>query len=789
MKNLQLAISDFAVPAPRAGSIETHSGYGPLPNMGTELHAEIQTQRARESANYQPEKWISHSFALEGYRITVSGRMDGFWTGQPPRLEEIKSTYSPKDLERVLRAEADHPYWLQARTYAYLHFQHTGQLPEAHLHIVSARTRETFDLPVDLDLDAYERWLGRRLAEIVCEAKMFEALVKRRRKTAKSFAFPFPEPRPGQIDLMRTVEQNLNDKTHMLLQAPTGLGKTAGVLYPVLKEAMGRGQKVIYLTPKNSQHAVAEDALRRLQKTGMKVRGLTIQAKAKMCFKDQPVCDPEHCEYAKDYYKKVADHGLIDKVARKKNLTPRLFQKIGREYEVCPFELQLESVPRADVVICDYNYVFSPRNSLGRLSHNGFGKKTSPNLIVDEVHNLPSRATDYFSARLSCEELRELGGNNPHLPARLAFDYEELVEDAIGLLRRVSGGAREPRRLDLDLKTFLDFGARVNEFLSRYLESPAQLQINDKVLRFCELWSEFIGALENQGEEFFCTHTPGPGGGNLKITCCDASAALKESYTAFANVVTFSATVKPFEYYSNLLGFDPSRLLKAEFQSPFPRQRRKLLIIPQISTKYRDREANYGKIKDGIERLIALKPGNYFAFFPSFEFLDRVARILEVPGFEILRQRREMKRPEIEAHLEVLRQPGAKTLFLAVQGGVFSEGLDYPGDMLIGAIIVGPALPTFDFERQMLQEYYAKKHGTENGFDFAFTYPAMAKVVQSAGRVIRSHTDRGLIVLMDRRFTHANYVRSMPSDWTETENLVSQSILQDVRRFWEDSEP
>lgn len=791
MKILQLAITEFALPSPRTGSIEAYSGYGPLPNVGAEIHALIQEQRRIESPEYQAEKWMSHTFTQDGYRFTVNGRMDGFCLGVPSRVEEIKTAYSPDDLLKALRKNPDHPYSLQVRTYGYIHFMHTGQIPETVLHIVNARTRQGFDYPVELDVDSYKQWLTRRCTELIAEAQMFAALRKRRKNLAKNFAFPFAEPRQGQIELMQTVEKNLDGKTSQLLQAPTGLGKTAGVLFPVLKEALGRGQKVIYLTPKNTQHAVAEDALVRLQKAGVKARATTIHAKTKMCLKEQTLCNPEYCEYARDYYDKVAANQLVEKLALKKNRTARTFRRFGLQYEVCPFELQMETLPRADVVICDYNYVFSPRSILGRLANNGFEKNNVANLVIDEAHNLPARAADYFSATLASGELRALRDGFEHLPLALKLEAQQLVQNSLDLISSyATQTAGRAAQVELDFKTFAEAGAKTNEFLSRYLESPAELQIGDAVLRFCNLWSGFVTALEKLDDEFFCTYAPNPQGGALRIVCCDASAWLREGYAQFANVVAFSATLKPFDYYAKLLGFDQRPMVTAEFSSPFPQSKRKLLIVPQVSTKFSDREANYAKIQTGIEKILALKPGNYFVFFPSFDFLNRVGRELRIPGFEILAQARDMPRAQVQSYLDALRRPGQPTLILAVQGGVFAEGVDYPGEMLIGAIVVGPALPTFDFERELLRAYYGKKHGPERSFDYAYTFPAMAKVVQSAGRVIRSSTDRGLIVLMDRRFIQRSYVQSMPADWVgDNPNAhVSQHLLDDIREFWKQNE-
>jgi DNA excision repair protein ERCC-2 len=262
---------------------------------------------------------------------------------------------------------------------------------------------------------------------------------------------------------------------------------------------------------------------------------------------------------------------------------------------------------------------------------------------------------------------------------------------------------------------------------------------------------------------------------------------LRDCYAGYGQVVGFSATLKPFEYYSRLSGLESGALRIAEFRSPFPRERRKILIIPQVSTRYGQRERNYARIADAVRRIAGLQRGNYLVFLPSFEFLERVAGLLEPPpGFTLLRQERGMKAAAVEAILNHLRQGDCPTIVLAVQGGSLAEGIDYAGDMLIGAFVVGPPLPNYDLEREQMRAYYQARYAA--GFQYAYTIPAMAKAVQAAGRVIRSERDRGLIVLMDSRFLEADFSRAMPVDWFEQDagELVSSSILAEVSEFWAD---
>jgi DNA excision repair protein ERCC-2 len=790
MKTLQLAITEFAIPSPRRGSIEPNSGFGGLPNVGGDIHLQIQLARTKTHPGYQPEKRVFHTFDTPKYKIQLSGRMDGFLFGPPNWIEEIKSTYDLEGLHQLLQNNPHHPYALQIRTYGYLQYLSSGYTPLLNLHLVCARRRTAIDLPVELALNDYETWLKARLNEICEEQKAFETAKAKRLKISTQMTFPFSEPRPKQNELVDLIETHLAKSTaRLMVQAPTGLGKTAGVFFPALKDALARGQKTLYVTPKNSQHELAEDTLLRLRDQGAKIRSLTIQSKAKMCFKDEPHCDPKVCEFAKDHYSKLTEKGVAEKLRKKRAITSDVVRDVARENEVCPYDLQFEALPFVDAIICDYNYVFSPRQSIDKLTRNGYSpvtKKDLPNLVIDEAHNLPQRACDYFSAQLSSQELYLLAVQVPLEFQPLAFQTVELLKETCGkvadLNRRTQAHVVRMQPEDIG-----ELSSCAQELLSRYLASNHALRNQDPVVKIHQMVTQFAQALLVNGEEFFVSFTPQGDGGMLKYTCCDAANFLSETYDHFANVVAFSATLKPFEFYAKLMGLKSEKLVTAEFSSPFPAEHRKVLIIPQISTKYRDREMNAGKIKQAIERIVRLRPGNYFVFFPSFDFLGQVLSKVEVPEFRVIAQTRDMRKEAVTQLLEKLKEP-EPTLIFAVQGGLLAEGLDYPGDMIIGAFIVGPALPTFDFERERLREYFDSKYG--DGFDFAYTYPAMARVVQSAGRVIRSSDDRGLIVLMDRRFLQDAFKKAMPQEWLSTDaSLVSQQILEDVTQFWRESSP
>jgi DNA excision repair protein ERCC-2 len=792
MKVVAVALRDFALPVPRTGSIEAHSGYGRAAADGQEIHARIQRKRTTSDPSYEPEVSIKRVFDRDGYRFEVDGRMDGIFRRDPPTIEEIKTGFAIRDLAaRLSDRLMDHPYGLQLQTYGYFYWLEHRVVPRLRFHLVSSRNGESIDLEQTLDLPAYEQWLESRLDELVREVKKNEKGAARRRKIAAGLSFPFAKPRSGQSELMQSIEEGMRAGNRMLIQAPTGLGKTVGVLYPLLKEAFGRGQSVVYVTPKNSQHAVAEDAVTRFRGTGANLKSLTITAKRKICFKNEPLCDPDYCEYAREYYTKVHENGILDILAKRKQVSARTFLKLGDAYQVCPYELQFDGMREADLVICDYHYVFAPRSAFRRTAMAGIDQVGKPNLLIDEVHNLPARAMEYYSPSLSSAVLEDMLNDLRIVPPPVRSAAEELLDGCIRTILACQPDDRPgPARIDPPVRLFQEQDARLRVFLSRYLDSGADIRHRDAILRLCCSWSEFTEILEYAGDpgrtEFFTTFHPHPAGGTVKVTCCDASVMLESRYDDFAQIVGCSATLKPFDYYATLSGLNPGKVRTAEFPSPFLKERRKLLIIPQVSTRYSDRERNYSRIADAIGRITAVRRGNYLAFFPSFEFLERVFGSFRPPDeFEVLRQERKMKRPQVEAILNHLRSQTVPTIVFAVQGGVFSEGLDYPGEMAIGAFVVGPPLPNYDLEREEMRAYYQRRYGA--GFDFAYAIPAMAKAIQSAGRVIRSETDRGLIVLMDNRFVQSRYACSMPADWFETRatELVSTSILKEVSDFWE----
>ncbi len=800
-KALAVSVAEFALPVPRAGHIETHSGYGHLPRVGNELHRALQRERENQNSDYESEKWVSHTFCHGSLQLCVSGRIDGIFRGPPVRIEEIKSAYDVDKLRHRLLTWGQHPYHLQTATYAYILYQQTGRWPAAAIHLVSAVTGETSgdDIPIALSLADYEVWLSQRLEEIVREVAEHRRHTKTFANAAKALRFPYQDLRSGQEQLMHAVTDALKGTTPLLLQAPTGLGKTLGVLYPALRESLSHRRPLLYLTPKNTQHLVAEDALDRLRATTEKplLRSLTLHAKSKMCLQAEPLCNPERCEFARDYYKKLADHQIVKSLRKKKKLSRRDFLRAGEKYEVCPFELQLEMLPWSHAVICDYNYVFSPTNSIKRFGHIPYRPvadkdESAPVLVLDEVHNLVARAMDYFSAELHVNDLdRLIFAVLSKLPQSL-LSAKGPLEDFLAFIKSFapSAGMNEEER-EFPLLNFQVHQKKILDVWSEALANNYLLEKRDPFLQIINAIEQFVTtlsewALEPQGWCSFAEHSRW--GVRLRLRKFDVADHLQSIYQQFPQMIGFSATLKPFLFYRRLLGLENERVRTLELPFPFAKENRRILIVPQVSTKYSQRSFSLPKLCELVKRVTALKAGNYAIFFPSFEYLQNFVRLftLQISPQELrlLVQERDLAPQKAAEILESLRSAAEPTLLIGVQGGVFAEGVDYLGEMLLGAFVVGPPLAIFNYENEKIRKYFDDKFG--EGFNYTYAYPAMAKAIQAAGRVVRSNTDRGIIVLLDQRFLAADYTHAMPQDWFDhsVHELVSQQILQDLTDFW-----
>ncbi|MDR3669442.1 MAG: ATP-dependent DNA helicase [Holophaga sp.] len=776
--SLNLSVRSFVAPLEPTGSLDARlaslADEDPQ-SLGARTHARIQKRLLQEDPRHQSELSVRAELSRPGFRCLVRGRLD-LLLADPATVEEIKTGFRPGAILQELRANPDHPFALQARMYAWMLWRETGAAPMCRLRVVSLLddSEELLDLP--FDPEPFGAWVEARLQAHHEAFLRARARAAERRELGARLSFPFPDPRPGQTELVDRVARSLAEGRRLLLQAPTGLGKTAAILYPALARALDQDLQVFYCTPRNSQHQVAEDCVRRIRAQGHPVRSVTLRAKEKVCPQPEVNCRPDVCPRANLYYDRLRESGALASLAALGCASSADLAAEADRNLLCPFELALDAAPQADVVIGDYNYVFSPNATLARLF--GAPEDSARRIVlVDEAHNLPARAAEWFSPALELPWLEQLRKRrqlppDPALRRRVSAQIRR-CED---LLRALDGGHR---LLQPDPLPFFGEEYRIGKLLAWAAGNGRELGPAHPLTELYQAWAGFCAVLRTLDETHVVSWIPP---GRLQITCADASSHLQGRMAALAGAVLFSATLKPFQYHQRLAGLDVEAAA-VEVPSPFPPGNRKVLVVPQISTLYRSREREAPRMAQFLERVLPLRFGNYFVFFPSFELLEKTAARLQLPGFQLLLQPRRASAAQLETILARLRGETG-VVVLAVQGGSLSEGIDCPGETLIGCVVVGPALPPYDLERDQIRQYFDRKYGC--GEAYAYLYPAAAKAFQAAGRVIRTPQDKGLLVFLDRRFLGQDYAPCYPQGWfrDSPRELVSAAILADVQAFW-----
>ncbi|MBC7658251.1 MAG: ATP-dependent DNA helicase [Chitinophagaceae bacterium] len=781
-KKMTLGVREFAMPTLRTGSLGS-TNFSALPiDLGNEIHEVIQN-RLELLGNYQAEYPLRT--VLEGalYELKIRGRCDGYFLGTQPILEEIKSSFGIAALKEALHIQADHPYILQTKMYGYLYYLKTTVIPVLRLRLVDTRSLDESILDIPFDPLVFEVWVKQRVAQIEASLEQYRTLMKARKGLSGRLYFPFATPRLRQKELVESVRSCLEQGKNLLLQAPTGLGKTAGVLFPALQHGLSQGRPVVYIAPKNSQFTAAVDLASMFQKSRIGLKVLVLTSKAKACRQEEVLCQASSCVYAKDYYDKVDGLNLVGRDTKKHLWDYQYFRKLSEAFEVCPYELGMERIREADLIICDYNYIFSPRANFFDRYLDPILPMKKPILVIDEAHNLYERVIDNYSPEIKLSALKAF-----LVQAATGADkrFASLVTKAIQLMETLNPKMAQAK-VELskeDVKELLDQSLAL--MTSRWGESGLP-GADEPLFQFFTLWFDLSEMLSSSRETVPLIYKRENGDETLKAQCIDPADLIAPIYLMFESVIAFSATLKPFEFYRPVSGFTPDTEA-IEFESPFPREHKKIMIIPQVETNYRERNRHYERIATIINRIAAIKEGAYLIFFSSYQFLKSVQEILAVPEeWSVFAQSAAMGEAQIRFVRDVLRSKGTR-LILAVQGGSLSEGIDFKGEGIAGVFIVGPAVPTASFERRLMQEHYEKRYG--NGRAFAYIYPSMTKSVQAAGRIVRDETERGVIVLMDPRFLEKGFQEAMPRDWyaSSARELVPKQILAEVVEFWRTDE-
>ncbi len=746
--------------------------------LGILAHKKIQKSM---DENYEAEVRLVYQCEIEGIVYVVEGRADGIIKDLVSvTIDEIKTTTTSLE---IIDENYNHLHWAQAKCYAYFYARQNNlsemQVRLTYYHIETKEIKHLHRSFFFSELEAFFMSIMHKYNKWI---KFYMAWTKERDRSLKLVSFPFERYREGQRVLAVGVYKSIQRGETLYASAPTGIGKTISTLFPSLK-AMGEGYgtKIFYLTAKTITRTVAEQAANLLYSHGARIKVVTLTAKDKICFMEKTQCNPEYCPYANGHFDRV-DEAVYEIINHSDLWSREVVEELAKKYEVCPFELSLDLSVWADVVICDYNYMFDPTVGLKRfLDHSDFI------ILVDEAHNLVDRAREMYSASLSKKQClqvkkglgkqfslinRELSKINEYM-LELRRDYIEMTGSYIS--------KEAPKQLYTILRKFI---GTVDKKLQQGQASEMPKELIDfyfEAFQFNKIYEYFdehyITYGETNGHEVI-----------LKMYCIDPSAAIKKVIESAQSVIFFSATLLPIDYYQYMLGGGEDRAIA--LPSPFEEKHALKIVTTDVITRYRVREQSYSRICAYIDAIAKTKVGHYMVFFPSYKYMLDVYNEMGAleKDYELYIQENNMDEEAREAFLErFVPNPNKTTVNFCVLGGIFSEGIDLTRDRLIGVMIVGVGLPQIGLERDLIKNYFDELG--KDGYHYAYTYPGMNKVLQAIGRLVRTEDDRGIILLMDERFTTPFYESLFPPELSRKYYINYRQlpqVTQLIKDFWKE---
>lgn len=756
--------------------------------LGSRIHRKI--QRSMGSA-YRAEVPLKIQIPLDGFVLQIEGRADGIMDDENGvTIDEIKGVM--RDLAHITRPIGVH--LAQARCYAYIYYsqEYADRLtPDMSLDVplnvqMTYCQMETEEIKKFVELQDYEElknWFFDVIHQYEKWAKFQIEWKSRRNESIKRLVFPFAY-REGQKDLAAAVYRTILRKKQLFVQAPTGVGKTMAAIFPALK-AVGEelGDKIFYLTAKTITRTVAEQAFQTLKKQGLDLKTITLTAKDKICFCDETACNPDECPFAKGHFDRV-NEAIYELLTEEDSMDRSAIEKQAQKHQVCPFEMSLDLSEWADAVICDYNYVFDPRAHLKRFFSEGIAGDYL--FLIDEAHNLVERGREMYSAVLYKEDVLEVRRLVKDEDYKLYRSLGECNKLLLEMKRECENYEIHNSVSHIALKLM-----NVMSELERYLEDNRQKEVKQEILDFFFTVRTFLDIHERLDENYVIyTEMESDGRFKLKLYCVNPAVNLRDYLARGNSAVFFSATLLPIHYYKQLLSTNKDDYA-IYANSPFPRENRLLLIGTDVSTKYTMRGPQmYERYAEYILRIVEQKKGNYLIFFPSYRFMEEVyENVQECMTAEAcekvtcIMQSQHMGEEAREIFLENFEEDRDGSLLgFCVLGGIFSEGIDLTEDKLIGAIIIGTGLPQVCNDREILKQYFDQKE--MRGFDYAYLYPGMNKVLQAAGRVIRTEEDKGVILLLDERFLGRSYQEIFPREWQGFESGNVERLIEKVDTFW-----
>jgi len=762
---LKLGIRELVEFCCRNGDLGYDNSPGVRALEGLQTHQKIQ-RRYRGQA--EAEIAVKLLTRIDDFEIELGGRIDLLFADEaPPRIEEIKTVYT----HGVGNAD-DAVHWAQLKCYGAC-YAREHQLDEVNLSLNLVAlfsqqeqrhnkvfSRAELDSFVEQTLQQYLHWY-----------RLVEEQRQLTRAQARALEFPFAGFRHQQRGFAAEVYRAILKQQRLIVEAPTGSGKTISTLFPALK-AIGEDEcdQVIYLSAKISGQQQAVKAVELMQTD---VSYLVIQAKARCCpcnFDADEIDNEGRCRRCLGFFERLP--AAREKLFRERRLDVARIQACATEFKLCPFELALQMLPWVD---SDFNYVFDPLVQLGYFRNDQRRKL----LLIDELHNLVDRARGMYSASLTRTQIKNA----------LAADNSRSISAALKAMQmaldRALRAQHEDESIDDQMpQDLLRASQRFSEkpgfdiFSNKHIASET-LEFSRAIFRFQNIAQLYARHHRTLGYKPLKTR-------EMKLLCLNAFEYLQQCYPLFHAVCGFSATLTPTAYFQQALGLDQD-CSRRVLEAVFPARQLRVCIGTYVDTRYHEREHHIDNICESIARCYRVHPGNYLVFFSAYTFMQQVhARFSTLyPEISSLLQQREFDEAAQQQFLSRFFD-GERQLGFAIMGGRFAEGIDYQGDALIGAIIVGVGLPQANTEQQLIQQDFDLLQ--LDGFDYAFRFPGLIRVKQSAGRVIRSEQDSGVVILLDRRFQQAGYARHLPAHWHPVHCKDVHSLEQSLHEFWQDME-
>ena len=769
-KYLTLSVHQLVDFLLRTGDIDNRVFNRSSMTEGSRLHSVYQ---AKQSSNYLAEFPLKMSFNVDEVNIVLEGRADGIIKRSEKEyiIDEIKTT-----VEDLQIFHDDNLDWHlgQAKCYAYMFAKQTNleYIGIKLTYIRQGKEKEQLIDSYTFNILELEQFVVKLLNEYLAFYNIIFNKITKRNESIETLKFPFNKFRQGQRDLAKYTYAMAKKRGRLFAEAPTGIGKTISTVFPFVKALKDDdNSKIFYLTAKTSGREAAHQAIKLLKENGLSLGDIMITAKDKICFCKGQACNPEECPYAKGYYNKIQTV-LRYAILNYDDFDLQTITQLAYDNQICPFELELDLSLFMDVIICDYNYVFDPISYMKRY----FDEDTSSFLVlVDEAHNLVDRSRDMYSASLSYKQFLE---------ARKSVCHSKLHKLKLAM-SKMSKMFKEyllnPKDGNYILDEFYDYTYKtISSFITTMqdINKNENKEMSKELLEFYLEVNRFSKILEFYNDHFICYYEINKDELILHVSCLDASSFLHSSLRRLRGSVLFSATLSPIEYYVDMLGGkkEDAQLI---LPSPFPVDNLKIIIAPKVSIRYKNRDASYQQVADYIKAFVKNKVGNYFIFLPSYEYLTNLMPYIDIEDVDIYQQDRGMTDEDKEVFLTNFKpNPERTTLGFVIVGGAFGEGIDLVSDRLIGAIIVGIGMPKINFVSDQIMKYYDARE--QSGYNYAYLNPGMNKVMQALGRVIRSETDRGAVLLIDERYLTNDYRDLFKSEWRKYEVAFSPKEVSDI---------